>query len=282
MKKTGIAFLLSAITCIVLFAFAGCTDKANQINSITDIEYYADMQSGGDKIDVSFENGKRGGFQFTIEDKSNIDEIVNLVLTAKLTNLGNAPPAPGNNTSFTIHQGAKSYGISSNGINVDNNRYVLSTNNKLNEKITAIATEKGAFDTEIGVIYKVIELTDIESVSEEKITVDNNTALLNLLSSDFADCEYFYLFDSENSAERYYTTGITENKLAAYQYKAHVTTGKGKLVVMWHIFQNYNSTSYYLTRPSLSEINLGNTTSSAYTEFAFGLWHNHYLTIYYI
>lgn len=58
MKKTVIAFLLSAITCIVLFAFAGCTDKANQINSITDIEYYADMQSGGDKIDVSFENGK--------------------------------------------------------------------------------------------------------------------------------------------------------------------------------------------------------------------------------
>lgn len=89
MKKTVIEFLLSAITCIVLFAFAGCTDKANQIKSIIDIEYYADMQSGGDKIGVSFENGKKNGFQFTIEDKSNIDEIVNLVLTAKLTNLGN-------------------------------------------------------------------------------------------------------------------------------------------------------------------------------------------------
>ncbi|MGN0812395.1 MAG: hypothetical protein ACI4MQ_02675 [Candidatus Coproplasma sp.] len=111
MKKTVIAFLLSAITCIALFAFDGCTDKANQINAISDIEFYSDMLSGGDKIDVDFDNGKKDGFQFTIEDKSNIDEIVNFVLTAKLTNLGNEPPAPGNNTSFTIRQGANSYGI---------------------------------------------------------------------------------------------------------------------------------------------------------------------------
>lgn len=282
MKKAVIAFLLSAITCIALFAFAGCTDKANQINSITDIEFYSDMHSGGDKIDVDFDNGKNYGYQFSIEDKSDINEIVDLVLTAKLTNVGNDNPAPMGNTSFTIRQGANSYGISLNGINFDNSRYELSTNGRLHEKITNIATEKGAFDIEVGVIFKVINIDDIDSVSEEKVNVDNNIALMELLKSDYDNCEYFYLFDSVNSAGRYYTTGIIEKDAAAYQYEARISTGKGKLVVMLHIFQNYNATTYYLTRPSLSEINLGNTTSSTYTEFVFGLWHNCYLTIYYI
>ena len=278
MRKSVITIILSAILYIVLFVFAGCSDTANSINAIKDIELYSDMQAGGDKIDVDFDNGKKYGYRFSIEDKSDINEIVNLVLTAKLTNVGNDTPAPMGNTSLTIRQGANSYGISLNGITIDNNCYVLSTNGKLREIITAIATEKGAYDSEVGVIYKVIDIDNIESVNEEKLTVNDNTELLNLLNSDYTDCEYFLLIDSESSAERYYTTSITENELAANQCEAHAKTGKGKLVVMWHIFQNYNSMSYYLTSPSLTEINFGN----ACQDFAFGLWHNYYLTVYFV
>ncbi len=281
MRKTAIIILLSTILCFGLFSFVACSNSDNEINTIKDIEFYSEMKAGGDKIDVDFNNGKKNGFQFSIDEESDIREIVDLVLTAKLTNIVNDAPAPMGNISFTIHQGTNSYGISLNGIVIDNSsRYILSTNDELREKINAIATEKGAFDTEVGLIYKVIDINDIERVNEDKINIDDNTALLNLLHSDYADCEYFYLFDNENSAERYYTTGIVENELTTNQYKANIKIGKGKLVVMWHIFQNYNSTSYYLTRPSLSEINLGNTTS--YNEFTFGLWHNYYLTVFYI
>lgn len=259
---------------IALFAMVGCTNTKT-VEYITDIAGYENMESGGDKIEVSFENGKQFGFNFTIEDKAEIDEIVNLVLTTQLINLGNnSPVEPGDNTHFTVYQGENVYGIALSGVMSNDNRYAFSTND-LREKIRDIAETKGAFDTEVGVIYKVIDLQNIESVEEEKINVADKTAILALLENSYSDCEYFYLFDSENLAEQYFTSGITENELAAYQYKDTITAGEGKLVVMWHIYQNYNAESYYLTSPSMSTTNI----DKSYIEFAFGLWHNYYLNI---
>lgn len=263
------------LICLSLFAVVGCSNTKS-IEYITDIDYYADMQSDGDKIDVHFDNGTKSGFYFTIEDKTDIDEIVNLVLTAQLNNLGSEPVAPGDNTSFTIYQDTKSYGIALNGIMVNNTRYIISSTDLIN-KLHSIAEAKGAFDTEVGVIYKVIDLQDIESVEEEKITVADKTAILNLLENSFGDCEYFYLFDSFDLAEQYYSSGITENELAAYRYDDAIIMDKGKLLLMYHIYQKYNAQSYYITSPSLGEyVDNGNTM---YIELAFGLYHYAYLHI---
>lgn len=279
MRKSYISIIVSAMLYFAMFLFAGCSNTSNDVITITDIEYYSDMQMEADRIEVKFDNSTGNYFKFTIDNKNDITDIMNIVLNDKLNNLGNEAIAPTDNTSFTVYQGEKAYSIALNGVMANGNHYAFSSID-LQSKITDLAIAQGAYDTEVGVIYQVMDLNDIESVEEEKITVDDNTALLNLLNSDYVDCEYFYLLDSENLAECYYTAGIIKNDLASYQYEATVKTGKGKLVVMRHIFRIYNSTSYYITRPSLIEINLGNTT--AYTEFAFGLWHNVYLTIWHV
>lgn len=267
-KKLLIPLLL---LCIMLFTIAGCSD-ANSIEYITDLERFSDMQQTADSIDVKFDNHTGKPFKFTIEDENDIAEIMNIVLSDKLKNLGKELP-PGDNTFITIHQEEKAYSLSVR-INDEKDTY-YAFSDKLQNKIIDLAIARGAYDTQVGVIYKVIELQDIESVKEEKITVADNTALLDLLNSDYYNCEYFYLFDSENSSERYYTTGIAENELAQYQYKCQITLGENRLLVMWHIYQNFNAESYYLTSPSMSTSNI----DKSYMEFAFGLWHNYYLTI---
>lgn len=269
-KKLLIPLLL-LISCML--ALAGCS---NPIKHITDMERFADMRETADSIDVEFDNHTGKPFKFTIEDENDIAEIMNIVLTEELANTGKDLPPVGDNTFITIHQGDKSYSLSVRYNNEKDNYYGFSFD--LQSKIIELATAQGAYDTEVGVIYKVINLQDIESVKEEKIVVADKTAMLTLLKNSYADCEYFYLFDSENIAEQYYTSGITEYELAAYQYRDTVIAGKEKLVLMWHIYQNVKATSYYITSPSMSEINW----DKAYTEFAFGLWHNYYLTITYV
>ncbi len=270
--------IISAIICflclsIMIISIAGCSN-AKTIVHITDMERFADMQESADSIEVEFDNHTGKPFKFTVEDKNDIAEIMNIVLTEELANMGKEYPPVGDNTFITIHQGDKSYSLSVRYNSEQDIYYGFSFD--LQSKIIEFATAQGAYDTEVGVIYKVINLQDIESVKEEKIAVADNIALLNLLNSDYYNCEYFYLFDSENSSERYYTTGITENELAQYQYKCQITLSEDRLLVMWHIYQNFNTESYYLTSPSMS------TTSNInkyYMEFAFGLWHNYYLHI---
>ncbi len=269
--------LIPLLLCIALFAMVGCSNK---VEHITDITGYENMQPGGDKIEVNFENGKQYGFIFTIEDKTDIDEIVNMVLNTRLTNLGkNSPDVPGDNTHFTVYQCDNVYKIALSGVRSKDYRYAFS-NDDLREKIRDVAVAKGAFDREVGVIYKVIDLQDIESVEEEKINVADKTAILALLENDYGDCEYFYLYDSEDYlAETYFTSGITEKELAENQYKCTITLGESKLLVMRHIYQNYNAESYYLTSPSMSTIT---NIDKSYTEFDFGHWNKYYLNITYV
>lgn len=133
-----------ALFFVAVFAVAVCL-KIQSFKYITDIEGFADMQSGGDKIEVNFENGTQFGFNFTIEDKEDIEDIVNTVLTTRLTNLGkNSPDAPGDNTNFTVYQGDNAYRIALSGVWSNDNRYAFSTND-LRDKINTIATEAGAF-----------------------------------------------------------------------------------------------------------------------------------------
>lgn len=277
MRKSFISITISAMLCFILFLFAGCSNTAKEVSTITDIELYSDMKSEAEKIEVKFDNNSGKYFEFTIENKNEIADIMNIVINDKLNNLGKGAVAPGNNTSFTIYQGEKAYGVSLRGVEANGNRYGFSST-ELQSKITDLAIAQGAYDTEVGVIYKVIDLQDSESVEEEKITVADKTAILALLENSYSDCEYFYLYDSRDLAEQYYSSSITENELAAYQYKDTVTTGKDELLLMYHIYQNYNETTYYITSPSKGEyVDNGNTMN---IDLAFGLWHNYYLNIY--
>lgn len=138
------AFRVFLPALIVAVCFAGCSER---INTITDIDLYSDMQAGGDKIEVCFENGTRYGFEFTVEDKNDIEDIVNTVITTPLINSGKQPAAPGDNTYFTVYQGKKAYIIHLSGVISNGNRYTFSTDG-LRNKINAIAEANGAFETE--------------------------------------------------------------------------------------------------------------------------------------
>ena len=266
---TPLLFLMSC-----MFGFSACSNT-KAIVHITDMERFADMKESADSIDVEFDNHTGKPFKFTVEDENDISEIMNIVLTEELANMGNNLPPVGDNTWIIIHQGEKSYRLSVRHNSEKDIYYGYSFD--LQSKVIEFATARGAYDTEVGVIYKVINLQDTESVGGEKTSVADKVAMLALLENSYGDCEYFYLFDSFDLAEQYYTSGITEHESAAYRYDDTVIMGKGKFLLMYHIFQNYNAESYYITSPSLGEyVDNGNTM---YMELTFGLHHYAYLNI---
>ena len=76
MKKL-IAFVL---TLVCLLSLVGC---AKEINTITDFSKFADMtKDGTDKIEVTFDNNTGTPFYFTIEEKEDIDEIMDIIFSA--------------------------------------------------------------------------------------------------------------------------------------------------------------------------------------------------------
>lgn len=273
MRKNRISILLAMLLCLTVFPVAGCT-PAESVQTITDIAAYSDMQSGGDKIVVDFENGTRYGFQFSIEDKAEIDEIVSLVLTTSLMDASDAPVAPGNNTNFTIYQGIRTYGIAFSGVTLDDNRYVFSTND-IEDKITAIAKEKGAFDTQVGLLYKIIDLNSIESIRDENVPVSDQAELLKLIDSDYGDCKYFFVYDRENLAEPY-SFGLEASESNPRSYKDTVEITQDQLLVIYRIYQKFDTLSYYLQKPSIDQYSIGNPVTA---EFTFGLWHPYHLEI---
>lgn len=273
MKKFWATIVVTLLSGILLFALVGCADD---ISSITDIERYADMQRQADKIDVDFNNGTREGFRFSVRDENDIEEIMEIILSDTLLDLGKQLQPPGFNTGITIYQGEKSYAMNVSFFPVNGKLYSFSTT-KLKDKITELAIAQGALDIEVGVIYKVINLQDIGNLNDEKIAVGDKTALLEYLETNFGDCKYLYVYDSENLAEPYSSADLSENESGEYHYTDTVMMGKGKLLLMYHIYQNYNAVSYYITSPSMGEyVDNGNTMSM---HFTFGLWHTYNLKI---
>ena len=145
MKKFLTAIFVTLLSCMLLIAFVGCT---NSISSITDIERYSDMQQQADKIDVDFENGRQYGFQFTITDQSEIEEIMSIIFSNTLSKYAdNEGLPPGCNTVIKIYQGEKLYTLNVSFISANGKLYSFSTNN-LADKIKELATAAGAYDSE--------------------------------------------------------------------------------------------------------------------------------------
>ncbi len=139
--------IISAIICflclvITIVSLAGCS---NPIKHITDMERFADMQESADSIEVEFDNHTGKPFKFTIEDENDIAEIMNIVLTEELANMGKDYPPVGDNTWIIIHQGEKSYRLSVRYNSEKDVYYGYSFD--LQSKIIELATARGAYDS---------------------------------------------------------------------------------------------------------------------------------------
>ena len=105
------------------------------------------MQSQADKIDVEFDNGTQDGYFFTIINEEEIAEIMNIIFNTSISYGGkqNEIPPMGN-TFLTVYQGEKTYTLGHRFI-LDGENYYSFQTSELAEKITALATAYGAYDT---------------------------------------------------------------------------------------------------------------------------------------
>lgn len=150
MKKILFIIAATLLSCFLLVAIVGCGDNDYSnidIEHITDIEFYSDMQRQADKIDVVFDNGTPERFKFFITDENDIEEIMGFIFSDTLLDLGKQHQPPGGNTYITIHQGEKAYTLSVLFFNENGKLYTFSTRN-LSNKITELATEQGAFEVD--------------------------------------------------------------------------------------------------------------------------------------
>ena len=82
MKK--LLALTLALT-VFLACFVGCT---KEVNTVTDFSKFEGMtKDGTDKIEVTFDNYSGYPFYFTIEDKDDIDEIMEIIFSASFNRM---------------------------------------------------------------------------------------------------------------------------------------------------------------------------------------------------
>lgn len=137
--KRLIALILSLACSLGL---VGC---AKEINTITDFSRFADMtKDGTDKIEVTFDNNTGTPFYFTIEDKEDIDEIMDIIFSASFEKMREEVNG-GSHTSIKILQGENVYSM---GVmrNYEGKTGYTFTSTVLQDKIIELAREAGAFD----------------------------------------------------------------------------------------------------------------------------------------
>ena len=138
MKKT----LSLILTFVLLACLVSC---AKEIDTITDFSKFADMtKDGTDKIEVTFDNYSGYPFYFTIEDKGNIDEIMEIIFSASFNRMDKEVNG-GDHTSMKIIQGERVYNMHA-FMNKEGRYYYSFTTTELTLKIQELAKEAGAFD----------------------------------------------------------------------------------------------------------------------------------------
>ena len=138
MRKLLALFLALVIT----VSFVGCT---KQINNITDFSKFEGMtKDGTDKIEVTFDNYSGYPFYFTIEDREDIDEIMDIVFSASFNRMDKEVNG-GDHTSMKIVQGERVYNLHA-FMNKEGRYYYSFTTTELLSKIQELAKEAGAFD----------------------------------------------------------------------------------------------------------------------------------------
>lgn len=140
MNKIVKAFCIAFVMCMMI-TLLGC---AKNIKNITDFSKFSNMTQETDKIEVTYDNGSETPFCFAIENKSDIDEIMNIIFSSSFKNVGKGTN-DGGHTTITIIQGDDEYKMHVNSNKEGNNYYSFSSND-LQDKITELAREAGAFD----------------------------------------------------------------------------------------------------------------------------------------
>ena len=144
MKKL-IAFVL-ALVCVLglVSCVSGSNENEKEVNTITDFSKFADMtKDGTDKIEVTFDNYSGSPFYFTIEDKENIDEIMDIIFSSSFDKCGEMND--GSHTSIKIIQGEKEYKMHVS-TNKEGAYYYSFSTSDLFLKITELGEDAGAFE----------------------------------------------------------------------------------------------------------------------------------------
>ena len=265
MKKTIAAVISFLCLAVTVISTAGCFN-AKTIIRITDMERFADMRDTADSIDVKFDNHTGKPFKFTVEEENEIAEIMNIVLTEELMNIGKGLPPAGDNTYITIHQGGKSYGLSVR-INSEKANYYSFATDKLQSKIINLATARGAYDVTVGLIYKVINSSEIESGQTFAGSDYNKAALIDLVTGNrIAGYRFVCLLETESETDAYYN--LTLSGINSYTYADRIEMPEGKLLVLYKIYQKHNLNSYYVVDALLSATDM----QTDCIEFILGLY----------
>ena len=145
MKKL-IVFVLTLVCVLGLFSCDGVNNESEKaINTITDFSKFSDMtKDGTDKIEVTFDNYSGYPFYFTIEDKENIDEIMDIIFSSSFDKCGEMND--GSHTSITIVQGEKEYKMHVSRNKEGESYYSFSTSD-LFLKINELGEAAGAFES---------------------------------------------------------------------------------------------------------------------------------------
>ena len=134
---------IGLLVCFMLCTLFGCAKKIENIN---DFSKFSDMTQTTQRIEVEFDNASGVPFYFTIEDQTDIDEIMNIIFSSTFENRGQDGRFAGSNTSISIVQGEKTYNLHP-VINKEGKNYYAFATNELQNKINELAREAGAYET---------------------------------------------------------------------------------------------------------------------------------------
>lgn len=127
---------------ILLVGLVGCS---KEVNTITDFSEFADMtKDGTDKIEVTFDNHSGKSFNFDVEDREDIEDIMDIIFSSSFGSK-QKEVNPGDNTSITVIQGKKEYHIHA-CMNKEGQYYYSFSTAELQTKIQEFAREAGAFE----------------------------------------------------------------------------------------------------------------------------------------
>ncbi|MDE6189540.1 MAG: hypothetical protein K2G37_04575 [Clostridia bacterium] len=197
-----IILIVASVACLTLVALVGCSRSS--YSSLAQVSEYKDLKNGCDRIEVKVNETINclilHNFYFSVQDKDDINEIVNLLLNTRLDREDLLPP-PGASGGYTltVYQGEKTFTVSTTGVYIKDKRYVFSTNELFN-KIKSLADSKGASDERYGIICKIIDTLDISgSFDMSSANLDAN-GVLSAIESDFSGFNYLFLYSSDGEA----------------------------------------------------------------------------------